>query len=359
MLIQSSVYRDRREAFTLVELLVVIAIIGILVGLLLPAVQAAREAARRMQCSNNLKQLALGAHNFESTFKAFPPYTAKMTTSNTLRLSGMLQLFPYLEQSSRYNLIDFDDPFTQPQGTPPGTNKAMGAYGDIPVFLCPSDPSSGHVNNAPEPVHGRRSYFCNTGRTANISDNKGLHGGAFYWQSRTEIVNNRNRPLGVKISELTDGTSNTALYAESIRSTLAQGSANGNAPTFGPVLTLADPRTTTAATLSADPLNRPAICLAGTSGYRARGTIPVQVNMPNNAYNHTLSPNDLGWNCWSSAAGQANDIAYGHFAARSFHTGGVQVALADGAVLFVSNSIDLNTWRRVGARGDGEVVGEF
>ncbi len=347
-----------RRAFTLVELLVVIAIIGVLVALLLPAVQAARESARRSRCLNNLKQLALAAHNFESTNKTLPSFTAKLSADNSFRLPGRFLLFPYLEQAGRFSQLDFDDPLTQPSGPAPGTNKVMGAYGDIPVFMCPSNLSPGNVHNAPEPRHGRVSYFCNIGRTADVSDTNGQFGGVFYWQSRTIILGKANVPDGVRMAEITDGASNTAMYAESIRSTLGL---NQQVGTFGDVVesNLADPRTATFAILAADPLNRPSICLTGTAGYRARGTIPLQINVPNNAYNHTLAPNDRGRDCWQPAHGYGTDVSLGHFAARSFHPGGVLVAMADGAVRFVSNNVDLPTWRRVGARADGESLSDF
>ncbi len=104
---------SKRVAFTLVELLVVIAIIGILVGLLLPAVQAAREAARRMQCSNNLKQLGLAMHNYESTFKRFPSGNM-VGPSFSVGLSVHARLLPYMEQAAMYNMVDFNFAYNHP-----------------------------------------------------------------------------------------------------------------------------------------------------------------------------------------------------------------------------------------------------
>ena len=122
--------RSRRAGFTLVELLVVIAIIGILVGLLLPAVQAAREAARRMQCGNNLKQLGLALHNYESATKRLPSGRADITG-----LSAFGALMPYMEQSNVYQLIDFNV-----SGTHVNNTAARAAI--IQTLLCPSDPVS-------------------------------------------------------------------------------------------------------------------------------------------------------------------------------------------------------------------------
>ena len=128
---------QKRPAFTLVELLVVIAIIGILVGLLLPAVQAAREAARRMQCSNNLKQLALATHNYESAYKKFPG-----PAENSLYgYSFQAKLLPFVEQTNLHNLIDYQQPLLQGLPWRPTLNPALQPVVDKPlgVLLCPSD----------------------------------------------------------------------------------------------------------------------------------------------------------------------------------------------------------------------------
>ena len=133
-------FRKPKQGFTLVELLVVIAIIGILVGLLLPAVQAAREAARRMQCSNNLKQHGLALHNYESTYKRFPiGFTDTAATNAMLKDGGwswMCAILPYIEQNSLYSTIDIK---LHPFG--PGSNAANIAACAVPLsaFRCPSD----------------------------------------------------------------------------------------------------------------------------------------------------------------------------------------------------------------------------
>lgn len=354
-----------RLGFTLVELLVVIAIIGILVGLLLPAVQAAREAARRMQCSNNLKQIALAAHNFESTYKTLPATGSQIATRGDGRIDppdnwrhpGLFLVLPYFEQGPRYANINFDNPF----GGSPFWANITGWYGDIPMLLCPSDTLSGMVDNAPEPRHGRHNYMYNYGKTADSSERGGQHGGAFFWELRSAVIGNKNRPTGLGLRDLTDGTSNTAMYAEGIKGTIPLGNAFGGAGTFGPLAPLPEKTGNTMASvaaMSADPLNRPSICLTGSSGYRARGLIPPNFGTFQHGYNHTLTPNDMGRDCMSFGNYLENPTR-GHFAARSRHTGGVQVALCDGSVRFVADTIDLATWRRVGARGDGEVIGEF
>ena len=160
----------KRNGFTLVELVVVIAIIGILVGLLLPAVQAAREAARRMQCSNNLKQFGLATHNFESAFKYFPPpqHTKVITTVTpavTATSFAPFQVFmlPYFEQSNKYNLfnldydVNSDAPIHPSIPTKPNANAAARVT-DVPSFLCPSDPSNEFYFAA-----GRQNYHGSIG----------------------------------------------------------------------------------------------------------------------------------------------------------------------------------------------------
>lgn len=130
--------RQRRTGFTLVELLVVIAIIGILVGLLLPAVQAAREAARRMSCQNNLKQLGLALHNYEGTFKSFPPSTITLGGSAGQPWSGQSFLLPFLEGDNTFRLIDFSIGYHtagNKANFPPNGVATI----KVPVLICPSD----------------------------------------------------------------------------------------------------------------------------------------------------------------------------------------------------------------------------
>ena len=167
---QSLRLRPVRSGFTLVELLVVIAIIGILVGLLLPAVQSAREAARRMQCSNNLKQLGLAMHNYESTHKRYPaagrgygmPTNAPIKDM-IMNSNGLVSLLPYMEQTNIYNKFNHTQAYSIHKNPSPGSNTGvlMGdprtngnaelAQTDMPIFLCPSDnnPAKGRLRGEP------------------------------------------------------------------------------------------------------------------------------------------------------------------------------------------------------------------
>lgn len=231
-----------RRGFTLVELLVVIAIIGILVGLLLPAVQAAREAARRMQCSNNLKQLGLALHNHESALKFMPPWGTEFTlaeapsnpsnpwfnlTSDARKPLGALgQLLPYLEQSNVSNLIDPRRPLVDPVNLPPpfplGTNSPA-LFTPLPVFICPSTPEapsnygpyfaplgfpSGTPYNLPRtdyaPFRGMRgNLLANCLGLPDQTMNNAMLG-----------TNNMVTERRIPISRVTDGLSNTLCFVE-------------------------------------------------------------------------------------------------------------------------------------------------
>src|SRR2546423_1065823 len=185
-----------RRGFTLIELLVVIAIIAVLIGLLLPAVQKVREAAARMKCQNNLKQIVLAAHNYESTFSAFPSGAGKLPVqpngppapspfsapSGTSRASALVQLLPYVEQANKYNQFNFDYSVNNPTApitTATDPNAAARAQ-DVPIFLCPSDPSEGAFNNGTVPgTNGRCNYFANAGRSISALDDGEGNGGAY------------------------------------------------------------------------------------------------------------------------------------------------------------------------------------
>ena len=317
-----------RPAFTLVELLVVIAIIGILVGLLLPAVQAAREAARRMQCSNNLKQLGLAFHNYESSTKSFPINYATRgilgfpNTGPGIANSGrswMQMVLPYIEQTNLYNNIDFTVGL---QGTAPNIVKnRIVAATVVPSFICPSDDSNegGLLNNRsdlnnPDPV-GRwavTSYkacagsnwdwgvfrWNNSGATGvggkNAGQSDGLNLGNGVICSNQTNVNSTT-----KMRDLSDGTSNTYIIGEAM-------------PGWSQWNWWYNPNAVTAT--CAIPLNR---------------VLKVPKNIGN----------------WPDNYG---------FASR--HTGGGQFALGDGSVRFVSDNIDTITYRAYATVSSGEVI---
>ena len=198
---------SRRQAFTLIELLVVIAIIAILIGLLLPAVQKVREAAARMKCSNHIKQLGLAAHNFESTYGTLPPGEwTRSTDGGTSRPSLAAVLLGYVEQANKFNQFNFAFDVTS------ATNAAARRQ-DVPIFLCPSDPSSAVFTDGGQPV-GRISYFGNIGAVADsrlvmTNGRAGIFGVVTVAAGET--------PKGISMNAISDGTSNTAMFAEITR----------------------------------------------------------------------------------------------------------------------------------------------
>ncbi len=356
--------RYRSRGFTLVELLVVIAIIGILVGLLLPAVQQAREAARRMQCSNNLKQFGLAAHNFESTYKYFPPQQdstvlpAPGTGVPTTYYSGatlQVLLLPFFEQSNKLNLFDLkynvnsDAPLNSSIPTKTGANRAA-RLSDVPIFLCPSDGSSATYVDGGNA--GRQNYFGCIGG-ANMRGGTAIDGiFAFPLPPSGSLMK------GPTIGSITDGTSNTALFAEVMRGTLASTATNQFDNTTSFMSTTAF---TTAQML--DGRNIPQ-CLPGgqstTSSWIRYTGHQYYRNLPQNfIYTHTLPINWIRknanvaqqrYNCGTTA------FTVTHHAASSYHTGGAMMGRADGSVTFVSDSTDFAVWQAIGSRANGEIA---
>ncbi|HBJ39160.1 MAG TPA: prepilin-type cleavage/methylation domain-containing protein [Planctomycetaceae bacterium] len=353
----------KRVGFTLVELLVVIAIIGVMVGLLLPAVQAAREAARRMQCSNNLKQFGLAAHNFESAFKYFPPvqHTKVFTETSGARVTRTSEapvqvfLLPYFEQASKYELfnldynVNSDAPIHPSVPARAGANRAARLF-DVPTFLCPSDPSE--VFYVDGGNAGRQSYHASTGASR-------LRGGTAFdgifsgpYPSAGETMR------GPSMGQITDGTSNTVMFAEVMRGTLAWNATNqwNHTTAFFTPTAYTDPN------LYIDGRTIPQ-CLPGgntttSTWIRYTGHQYYRALTPNFTYSHTLP---INWNRRRQNIAQQqyncgvsfNDL---HMAASSYHSGGANVCRADGSVSFVSDSVDFIMWRGLGSRAGGEVV---
>ena len=333
-----------RGAFTLVELLVVIAIIGILVGLLLPAVQAAREAARRMQCSNNIKQLGLAMHNYEGTFRMFPTsyVVARGVTTNVGgQWSAFARLLPYLEQGNLQSLIDFNRPYAIQVNV---------ATARIPTYLCPSEPNDVvRVNpSTGVPRDYPANYVVNFGTWLVYNPITGAGGdGVFYPSSR------------VTHSSLTDGTSNTLGFSES--------------KAYTPYLrnTSADPGPVPPSLASfATGLAGDNCCIGPTLQLNTGHTEWADGLCQQSGFTTTFPPNTI---IPYTVAGKVYDIdvvswregttltrpTYAALPARSYHTGIVQCGLMDGSVRAVASGVELTVWRSIGTRSGAEVIGEY
>jgi prepilin-type N-terminal cleavage/methylation domain-containing protein len=327
----------RRSAFTLVELLVVIAIIGGLIALLLPAVQAARESSRRMQCANNLRQLGLATFNFESARKRLPegstskPNPASAATPYSFyRWSALAHLTPYLEQSNIYNALDLTLPLYDAnlQVTP---RNSPGVALVAPVLLCASDQRTPVATG-----FGPTNYAACTGT--------GIDGGSPFETDGPFYVNSQTR-----FADLTDGTSNTALFSES---TLGDGPENlADAE-------LADPRTMYAFVFAAPLMEAACEGAKQWNVTQRRGFSWANGEYRCGLYNHFLPPNSPRFDCMSARL--TGDLSvryapYGWRAARSNHPGGVQVLMGDGACRWIADGIAQPAWLSLATRSGDEV----
>jgi prepilin-type N-terminal cleavage/methylation domain-containing protein/prepilin-type processing-associated H-X9-DG protein len=335
----------RRRGFTLIELLVVIAIIAVLIALLLPAVQAAREAARRIQCTNNLKQIGLGLHNYESVAGTFPPSNILQGSANTVTWNGGFSLhtriLPLMEQGVTFNNLNFSFNHISWQ------NSSIVAS-SMSFFLCPSDVNGSQRTPFP-PFTGIPGSVYPSSYGFSVGD-------WFCWNgfngpdNRQAFEPNRSR----RIAEFTDGTSNTLLASDvkiyqPLRRCSAQ-LANINNPLVVPGPEQ-DP-------LTIAPEYSSAACgLSQSHTFWADGNVQ-ETGMstawpPNKTIIDPTSNNDLDLLTKLSSQGGPT---FGAITARSYHSGGVNVLLADGSVRFVKSTINGNTWRALGTVNGREVV---
>jgi len=365
------------RAFTLVELLVVIAIIGILIALLLPAVQAAREAARRMQCTNHMKQVALAAHTHHDARKAFPAAVNDVSghwgNSFGARYSALAELFNYLEQGSLYAVMKAKTPAANQAGPGPWDHSEF-KPGTIPVIHCPSDGEAKNpgrdgalVQNNLVFSMGDASTFMNS-RRGLFTVNKLTHWNSYASdgmsttitpadvEGRATAMQNFFRiPKGIEA--VSDGTSNTIFCSEiAVPSQFSQlrvkGGVHSNAqathPEGGSVLrgtvnTLYCQNNALSAT------NRGQLSYA--SGSVWRGGRPLDANWTYWCFNTIAPPNAPACVNSSYSPYDSGERAVGTLPPQSYHTGGVNVGLVDGSVQFISDTIDTNNLN--GATGGG------
>jgi type II secretory pathway pseudopilin PulG len=373
--------RQSPTAFTLVELLVVIAIIATLIGLLLPAVQGARESARRIQCQNNLKQIGIALYGYESANKRFPSprsapdwkvgssvqasytnYQAVTRLDETGFYSVHIWLLPHLEQAQITDQIKFNQAQMKLMDS---TNNNFAAYSQvIPTFLCPSDPNRGRLATensyranvgGSTPYGGAQSTSQQNVHTATSSDGFPVSGnGAFQPFKR------------LKAKDIADGMSKTAFFAER---TMGSGVNSATAmPTKSDFITMPGrtnspvPRTTMMRQCESA---TPAITNLNFTG---AGRWPVGDNWSNGwpfsgydatQYNHVAPPNWRGWDCgnWSAISDTPGEHAI--VSARSQHPGVVNVLFGDSGVVAVADDVDLGVWRAMGTRTaePGETTG--
>jgi prepilin-type N-terminal cleavage/methylation domain-containing protein/prepilin-type processing-associated H-X9-DG protein len=315
--------RSRRAGFTLIELLVVIAIIAVLVALLLPAVQQARESARRAQCRNQIRQLGIALANYEEIYTNLPP-------ANVNNLSMNARLLPQLELSNIYELIDFNVPFNH-------ANNAIARNTNVPSFLCPSD-----VDLLPAAQGARNNYYANTGTEIIYTLPSPTVGGTNFGMPFPNGIIVQS--ASIRFRDITDGASNTAAFSERIKGDGSNGVSTPRSDTFQP------------GTYPATPDQALADCMAvntadlSKQGYSNSGAPWLQPYHSTTMYYHVATPNTRS--CMFPPGRIMTTPS-------SQHVGGVNLALCDGSVRFVSDSVDLGLWRALGTRAGNEFNQDF
>ena len=311
--------------FTLIELLVVIAIIGILVSLLLPAVQAARERARCLECANNLKQFGVAAQNYHVVFQSFPQ--GRISAGH--KWGAKARLLPYLEQDAITNQLDYDK---QPSHRSNSFIHKM----RLPTFRCPSDWTNYSVNS--EWYYGSTNYRACAGSLPASFNNgrKDENNGVFV-----------NR-IAIKLEHVRDGASYTALFSERVR-----GDWNNNR--ISPLSDLYKiPNRAKSlnqvynACMKVNPqkMKGPKKQTSLTGRYWPHG------NYTTERYMHVMRPNELGCSHGTGKLAYRVNHKGGAVTATSYHPSGVNLTMVDGSTRFVVNAVDLATWRALATRGN-------
>lgn len=328
----------KHAGFTLIELLVVIAIIAVLVALLLPAVQSAREAARRAQCKSNLKQIGLAMHNYHEANAALPmSFVVDYNTSGG-EWSVHARLLPYVDEANLFMQIDLSKPYSDSNNSDLA-GRAV-ATTRVPMYLCPSEPQDrARTDGAGVQIHYPINYGFNAG-------------GWFTWSNSSRTIGagvfHPNR--GMRLADITDGTSNT-LAASEVKA-------------FTPYLRDGD-----AATASVPPALGIS-SLGGSFKSDSGHTEWVDGRVHQTGFTTVFTPNTL---VPHSAGGVSYDVdftncreektcsgeTYAAVTSRSYHGGVVHSLLCDGSARSISDSIDLNVWHALGTREGQEDTGEY
>ncbi|MEZ6122258.1 MAG: DUF1559 domain-containing protein [Planctomycetaceae bacterium] len=348
--------QTRKSGFTLIELLVVIAIIAILIALLLPAVQQAREAARRTECKNKLKQLGLALHNYHDTHLKFPGSPMACVTAigagsvNCWEAwSGLAMILPYIDQAPLYGQANFDH-YWDSTAAPAANNRTVNRT-FLPAFVCPSDPYARKY----APDSAPTSYCLSAGSASTWNLGMQHIPGMFSLQS------------SIGIRDVLDGTSNTILASEA-----QVGRDDGDRTAMNIRNSAAGPLNTAVGTSNSRRFSASAANLAAIKTYHAACKANVLTAAVNGddarsgrwwasggvfrgPWFNTLMPPNTPVNCDNDTSVTDMDLK----SASSYHTGGVQAVLCDGSVKFVSENIDHGIWVGAGTKAGGETLGEW
>lgn len=312
-----------RRGFTLIELLVVIAIIAILIALLLPAVQQAREAARRTQCRNNMKQLGLALHNYHDTHKAFPPAAIGRCTAPDLNASGIPMLLPGLDQAPLYNQFNFSLTTSNREGAgyesgtvgthtsdPAANGNLIPVTTRVEAFLCPSDSGRERTDSS---LYRPSATDATGGALTNydfITTSTTYYNSCGDWAAATATTKAMfGDNSKCQVRDVTDGTSNTVMMGETTRTVR-----NGHATAWG-----------------------------------YRGHVMVGIWLA------SYPLNNWDWAGTRQPFGTLGSWAY----PGSMHVGGMHILMGDGAVRFISENIDAVTRQRLAYMADGQTIGDF
>src|SRR5215468_8400143 len=338
------------RGFTLIELLVVIAIIAVLIALLLPAVQAAREAARRIQCTNNLKQIGLALHNYISAIGVLPPGRFNSHIKGRGNCWGTYsQLLPQLDQAALFNAFNFNLP---PDTDTLSASNSTGFESFLTTLLCPSD-SPQQLITVGGGQFATHNYNLNVGSGYPVVQTPappltGTPNGPFFENSRVDPAH------------FTDGMSNTAAVTETVRSTSSSTYANDPLGVF----LVTGNNSTTGPAISSD-ADYAALCLSlpsTTTQFQATRGVRWHYGAPGHSmYNHLRPPNDKQPDCRGGLPHSIRSDPLWNWlslnvAARSKHPGGVNSLMADGHVQFIKDSISVLVWQGLGSRNGGEVI---